>query len=124
MKKIVSIFMAITMLFSTIGLSVYAEGPISESEHIHAECCESDEIALSALGGSTGDVVSPNATCTLGHWFKTTEYRTGGVCYAKVDPSRKCQIIVYEVVTCNHCGKQLSHTEYSRRDGCIFLENH
>lgn len=115
--------MAITLLFSMLSLSIHAEGTIPEDGHIHSDCCESCELIPAALGDD-GDIVSPNATCYLGHWFKTTEYRTGGICYAKVDPSRTCQIIVYEVVTCNYCGMQLSHTEYSRRDGCIFLENH
>lgn len=121
MKKSLSVLIIVCILISLFGTSINAEDNFPE-EHLHSECCESCSITPLALGD--GDAVVPTATCYFGHWFTTTEYRTGGICYANVNPTLTCQIIVYKVVTCNYCGMQLSHTEYSRRDGCIFLENH
>jgi len=113
--------MVLCIIFSSLSTVINAENVINEN-HIHTDCCEISSIT--PLDSDNNSIVNRSGVCYLGHWFKTTNYVTGGICYAGVNPPRTCQIIIYEVVTCNNCGMQLSHTEYSRQDGCIFLENH
>jgi len=122
--KIVCLMLAIFTMFSLNSVVWAAEesnGLVFDLDiyHVHDDGCEYEHESISLV--DEFEIVA-TAECYLGHWFTTTEYRTGGSC--GVRSGTTCWIVVYEVKTCNHCGKQISHQEYSRREGCIFLSNH